>query len=628
LQQVAITDSKEALKNQIKKTLKALARDQASIINIQFKRIEHEMSIIESMLRVNNFAVLEEEKALKEKLILLIKFNPNLNLIYFSHGNGVIIRSKKTDVPSSFNACEREWFKTAKAEGKRVWVGPYKSASTKKMIMTCATPLYDKENHFLGVLGVDINIRAIIEKFMTTQVQKDTPVFLLEADGDVIIEKNIEDSTIHWSDKLKKINIFKQNKYLLKFKTSFAKNKEGIFSTFSTYGYPIVVAYATISTTNWRFAIQGKQSIIIKPALATEEKINKASVVVKNKMENLFSTGRLIFLGIILMLIFFALFLGFWISKHFTAPLIKLREGVLVIGAGNLNHKIEIKTGDEIEELGNTFNEMTSDLKEYIKNLNQTIIAKERIEQDLKHAHDIQASMVPNKFPAFPGYPQFELFARMLPAKAVGGDFYDYLLLDEEHLFFCIGDVSGKGVPAALFMAITKTLTREEALRGHAPDKILENVNNTLEGDNDSCMFATLFCGILNITTGALCYSNGGHNPPVLLKNKTQKGEYLNINRGFVVGPMPTKPEQYKLEKLTLEKGDTLCLYTDGVTEAMNEENKQFSEKSLLEGLNKCYPASPTVIINDTFDAVFKFTQTAPQSDDITMLTIKYIGNS
>jgi sigma-B regulation protein RsbU (phosphoserine phosphatase) len=245
------------------------------------------------------------------------------------------------------------------------------------------------------------------------------------------------------------------------------------------------------------------------------------------------------------------------------------------------------------------------------------------MESELKIAHDIQMSILPKTFPPFPTRDEFDLYALITPAREVGGDFYDFFQLSENLLCFVIGDVSGKGVPAALFMAITKTLIKSFAREDVSPDAILAHVNGELAADNDACMFVTLFCGLLDMASGEIRYANAGHNPPVLIK-KNGSVDWLPRAGSLVAGAMPGV--EFKCEQLRLEPGDSLFLYTDGVTEAMNKVEELFSEEKLIRELAGAADLSIKDAIGKVMNAVHLFSDGAPQSDDITMMMIRYTG--
>jgi sigma-B regulation protein RsbU (phosphoserine phosphatase) len=280
-----------------------------------------------------------------------------------------------------------------------------------------------------------------------------------------------------------------------------------------------------------------------------------------------------------------------------------------------------VGTRDEIGELADAFNKMSGDLQTYIKDLKRTTAEKERFESELRVAHDIQMSFLKKIFPAFPNRPDFSLYADIKPAREVGGDLYDFALLDDSRLFFYIGDVSDKGVPASLIMAITMALMKRASLQpGITPAGILSQVNVTLSEGNENVMFVTLFIGILNLRTGELAFSNAGHNPPVIL---TAEGdcEFLTLPDGMVLGVMPET--QYRDATIVLERGATIVTYTDGVTEAMNPTKELYSERRLQETLAELRGGSVEDKVAAIFASVKAHAAGAPQSDDIAVLAVR-----
>ncbi|MEN6623267.1 MAG: SpoIIE family protein phosphatase [Smithella sp.] len=248
---------------------------------------------------------------------------------------------------------------------------------------------------------------------------------------------------------------------------------------------------------------------------------------------------------------------------------------------------------------------------------------KHTIEGELNAAREIQMSMVPKIFPPFPERQEFELSAILEPAKEVGGDFYDFFFIDKHRLVFLLGDVSGKGIPASLFMAVTKTLLKTVADEGTSVDQILYRVNNQLCEGNDMSMFATVFCGIIDTRTGKVEYSSAGHNPPVLCR-KSGNTEFLKVQGALAVGSFEDTP--YIKEILTLGIGDTIVLYSDGVTEAMNKDELIFSEERLLQSLQEVNGQHPDDLLKKILKDVRSYAAGAPQSDDITILALQYKG--
>jgi phosphoserine phosphatase RsbU/P len=249
--------------------------------------------------------------------------------------------------------------------------------------------------------------------------------------------------------------------------------------------------------------------------------------------------------------------------------------------------------------------------------------AKEKIESELNIARDIQMSMVPRTFPAFPEVPEFDVHALLKPAKEVGGDFYDFFFTDKHHICFAIGDVSGKGVPAALFMAVTRTMLKSSVNSDTPIDVSMYKVNNDLCQGNDACMFTTLFSGILDIRTGEVSYCNAGHNFPYIYR-KDGSLEAISSANSVALGCMEDIP--YHMGLLTLAEGDALVLYTDGVSEAMNKQQEFFTEQRLESSIAACKQLSSHAIVDSLMRDISTFVAGAPQSDDITLMVLTYNG--
>jgi len=311
-------------------------------------------------------------------------------------------------------------------------------------------------------------------------------------------------------------------------------------------------------------------------------------------------------------------------AKTIARPIVDLTDMTRRIAGGDFNQRIDIPAKNEIGTLAASFNEMTRRLNDSIENLKETTAAKERIESELKIAHEIQMSMVPKIFPPFPDRSEFDIFATLVPAKEVGGDLYDFFFLDDDHLCFAVADVSGKGVPASLFMAVTKTLFKSTAGNGGTPGEILARLNAEICRDNESCMFVTFFCAILNIRTGQVDYSNGGHNLPYHLHRGGVSP--LENTGGRALGLVEQSP--YVSGRMVLNPGEALLLYTDGVTEAMDPSDTLYSDQRLERFLASNRGSSPRQIISDLVSDVRHFAGAAPQSDDITALALRYFGTT
>lgn len=278
---------------------------------------------------------------------------------------------------------------------------------------------------------------------------------------------------------------------------------------------------------------------------------------------------------------------------------------------------------DEIGQLARAFSEMVKQLGVYIEDLKVVTAAKERIESEMKMAGSIQQSFLPQAYVPQAGQAALDMSAVLHPAKQVGGDLYDYFDLDNDHLFFTIGDVSDKGMPAALFMAVTLTLLRTLIKHEPTPDRLLDSTNRSLIERNEASQFVTMFCAILNTRTGDVSYAHGGHNPPYVYSPTRAELRALTPVSGIALGAFDTA--QYHTEQLTLSPGDILLLYTDGITEAMNGDRELYGEQRLEACLKTVGSDDSAKVITDKILAdVARHAGDAPQSDDITMLCIRF----
>ena len=303
-----------------------------------------------------------------------------------------------------------------------------------------------------------------------------------------------------------------------------------------------------------------------------------------------------------------------------TGDFIQSNEEELAAGTATVNVP-PIRTGDEVELLADSFRKMEEDMISYIRSFVAVTAEKERIGAELNVATQIQADMLPRIFPAFPEREEFDIYATMDPAKEVGGDFYDFFLVDEDHLAVVIADVSGKGVPAALFMVIAKTLIKNHAQNKDTPGSVFTQTNAQLCEGNDAGLFVTAWMGVLEISTGNFIYVNAGHNPP-LLKRAGGAYEWLKSRPGFVLAGM--EGVRYRENSLQLEPGDCLYLYTDGVTEATSGAQELFGEERLQHTLNESKDLPVDQLLPKVKQAIDTFVGEAEQFDDITMLGLEY----
>ena len=346
------------------------------------------------------------------------------------------------------------------------------------------------------------------------------------------------------------------------------------------------------------------------------------TLVVAQHWEMVFFDG--IILGIII--VFFMavgmLVIFFFMScsiRRATKPLGFLSESAQEVAKGNFDTSLPtFKHNDEVAQLRDSFDTMQQSLKQYVEELKVSTAAKASIESELNVAQSIQMSMLPKTFPAFPERKDIELYAALTPAKGVGGDLYDFFIHDEK-LFFCIGDVSGKGVPASLVMAVTRTLFRNISAHTGEPSHIVETMNKNISEGNDNNMFVTLFVGVLDLATGHLRYCNAGHDAPFI------QNDLLPCDPNLPVGAMPDI--SFSEQETMIAPDTTIFLYTDGLTEAENATCELFGMQRVTNVITH-FNGSPQQLIETMTDAVHKFVGDTEQSDDLTMLAIKYKQNT
>ncbi|MEG1731235.1 MAG: SpoIIE family protein phosphatase [Oscillospiraceae bacterium] len=556
-------------------------------------------------------------------MTLVPESDPDITANYIATESGFVIMADRDSdkKPEFIDGRERSWYKSAKAADKLIWTDVFNDAMGRGLAITCAAPVHDGNGAFKGVVGIGSLMTNLNKEIINTKIGETGYAFIVNQNGDVIISPKIKpDAGGNFvSENLKNTPNSDINKLI----SNMLAGTSGI-SRIDYMGREVYMACEPMNTLPW-----GVVTVVdVDEALAPSKDIQyKITDMTSSSIVAIDSSVRHTFLAVIavvLAVLVMVFTISSYFSKKLTTPLAHLTSSVKQISSGNLNTKIDIKTGDEIELLANSFNGMTSSLQEYITDLTKVTAEKERIGAELNVATQIQASMLPCIFPAFPDYDEFDIFASMQPAKEVGGDFYDFFLIDSTHLGIVIADVSGKGVPAALFMVIAKTLIKNHSQNGEAPAEVLTAVNTQLCENNDAMMFVTAWVAILNITTGELTYGNAGHNPPLLRRSGESGFTFLKSAPGFVLAGM--EGIKYTQASLMMGAGDVLFLYTDGVTEAINLNDELYSEERLNEVLDQNSELEVTELLSAVKVSMDNFVGKADQFDDITMLGLKFKG--
>jgi len=522
---------------------------------------------------------------------------------YYRNGDSVSYKRLGDDIYDYFRW---DWYQEPKELGKPVWTEPYYDEYGGDIIMaTYSVPFYsniDNQETFAGIVTVDIDLSWLSSLIDSLNIARTGYAYLLSKEGTFLSHPDqsliMNESIFTLAEKYNNIDLLEIGNEMVEGKSGFVR-----FRPLSLEGYSWLY-YTHLPNSGWSIAIVFPEDELLAD------------------LHFLFLTLVALALGGIV-LIFVVITV---ISNRITRPIEKLAKVSAKFGSGHFDVSLpKVKRNDEIGQLTDSFRLMREELKKYVANLKETTAAKNRIESELKIAHDIQQGIIPKIFPPFPDREDVDLYAVLDPAKEVGGDLYDFFFLDDKRLVFAIGDVSGKGVPASLFMAITRTLLRAKAVGNISSPEIVTNINKELCIDNDNAMFVTFFLGILNLETGDLDFCNAGHNYPYILKTGKPPAQ-LNQTHGTPLGLF--EEIKYKSGNMKIEKGDSLVLYTDGIPEAMDIVGNLFGDPKLEDILIAFDDEhSPEKITKKLLEDTKTFESGAEQSDDITILVLTYYNN-
>ena len=508
-----------------------------------------------------------------------------------------------------FDPRKRPWYEKAVAAQKPVVSDLYMTLSgvgeRSYQQIGASAPFYDAAGNFAGVVGLDYSNEDIYAWINEKSFAKSDLNFVLNEENEILFSSGNENK-----------------KFFNKATQAVIKDKSGVVQI-TIEGKDFYVAFAPMPDINWTFCMVVSEDEILMSTESTHNYFLQQIKKLQDKMNQEYSYMNGIFIVIPLALLIILFVMSTKLSRRFVKPINELSDGVREISSGNLDKKIAINTGDEIEHLAICYNAMTDEIKTYMKNLEKETAEKERIATELDVAKDIQNGMLPKDFPT---RADFELFATMTPAKEVGGDFYDFYFLDEKHLAITVADVSGKGISAALFMVVSKTILNNFAetfykQNGLAP--VVAAANEQLCANNDAMMFVTVFIGVLDLETGEFTFVNAGHNPPVIYHAAENHCDFLDVKKNFVMGPMEGVP--FAEQKISLAKGDLIFIYTDGVTEALNVADEEYLPDRLIKFMNEtdCRAPLQTLLKNIRGDVAAHVGEAA-QSDDITMFALRF----
>lgn len=507
---------------------------------------------------------------------------------------------------------QRDWYTETRKSKTLYWQEMYIDNWTGEKIVTCGAPVLGAEGSIRGIIAEDITISYMEEILKKTGNELVKYAYVCDGEGRMFLSS---DSSINpEADMGSQYEAFR--KKVLETKDM------GIYMSRDW-----MVGYAGIKETDWHVCVVLDYERVAEASRNIQRNITDFGDTQEEALKLHLANLLVMSIVIILILLAAVLIISRKTSNDIARPIQLLTRQAERIGKGEMEETLEEEfkkfySDDEVGILASTIGTMTTELRQYIKNLAAVTADKERIATELSIANQIQAGMLPCIFPPFPERREFDIFASMHPAKEVGGDFYDFFLVDEDHLCIVIADVSGKGVPAALFMVIAKTLIKNYAGLIADVGEVFATVNNQLCENNEAGMFVTAFLGVLDIRSGSFEYVNAGHNPP-LLQRKGQSYEWLETDTGFVLAGM--EDMKYAKQSIRLYPGDTLFLYTDGVTEAVNPQMELYGETRTQAVLNRADQEGKSLneIMGTMQMSLKEFAAGAMQADDITMLMLR-----
>ena len=524
--------------------------------------------------------------------------------------------------PRDYDPRTRGWYQQAAEAGRLIFTNGGWDANTGEYCVECAMPVYDPGGTLQAVVGMDLYLNEM-EQVMNNSVSEGEYNLLVNHDGEAVLPMQAERFPMAAEDRDSSL-LESRNEALAAAVSSALRGKNADVALGHLENGDYFVIATSIPTTGWALISAFSQAVARQPETLLQENLStvqtEAITAYQEKMANSLRTAIVLFAAVVLLMLGGAVVLG----RRIVKPLNLISRRISGLGEDNLEFRMEdeYRTGDEVEELAESFASLSHKTVDYMDRIVKVTAEKERIGTELALANQIQATMLPHLFPAFPDREEFDIFASMEPAKEVGGDFYDYFLIDDDHLGVVIADVSGKGVPAALYMMASKIIISDNAMMGKSPAQVLSDTNAALCANGQEDMFVTVWIGILELTTGKLIAANGGHEYPVLMKDG--RFELYQDVHGLLVGGIPGMA--YENYEIQLNPGDKLFVYTDGIPEANNKNRKMFGTERMVAALNADPTADPHGLLKNVREAVDQFVNDAEQFDDLTMLCIEYKG--
>ena len=580
-----------------------------------------------------------DDPAIKKELALignvqdtLMAINANQEImvsVYVATESGFMVQAdyipaKKYDENGELmplEAKERPWYKGA-AILKRPYFTPVtKDAHTPRPTVMCGVPVF-RDGELVAVAGAGMYLDNMESFVQSIDVGSGGFAAIMNSDGKILFSTAAEGSlaAVTGGPDIRR----NRDAALAQVATNASIGMKGV-NLINVDGVPSYIAYAPMKTVGWSLFVVLPQEGVEAPTKQMLESLGSMMDQSMQKSNEQVRNATWILIGLFGVAVAMAVWIAIRLSQNIVRPIHVLTDKVSRISGDTLDFEWDLETGDETQMLAESFESMTRRMNDYIENIQTITAEKERVGAELSLASRIQESMLPNVFPPFPERREIDIYASMDPAKEVGGDFYDYFFIDDDHLGLVIADVSGKGIGAALFMTICMITLKNFATQDLPPSEVLRKTNEMICANNSADMFVTVWIGVLELSTGKLTASNAGHEYPVVMQ-PGGKYEIVKDKHGFVVGGL--EDETYEDYELLLQPGSKLFLYTDGLPEAKGPGGvtNMFGMERLTGALNADPGATPQQTLSNMNDAVADFVQDEEQFDDLTMLCLEYKG--
>ena len=517
---------------------------------------------------------------------------------------------------------ERDWYKGAVETGRLYYTDVVQDVFTGQIGIMCALPVY-QGNRLAAVVGADLFLDRMAASIASSD-KSGAFNFIVNQYGHVVFSPRTE-GALRVRPPMEAEDLRNSSEETLSAFIGSALTGVTDVTEVSVDGQDYYMVGAPIESVGWTVVSAVSQASARQPTEMLESRYDGIVEGAMSTYRDGFGNARRTIIVLLAVILVLGIAGALVLSKRIVRPLGVMTERIQSLGGRDLQFFMEdtYRTGDEIEALAEAFATLSARTLQYVDQVQRVTAEKERLGAELSMARDIQASQLPRLFPAFPNRPEFDVYATMTPAKEVGGDFYDFFLVDDDHIGLVMADVSGKGVPAALFMMIARVLIKSHLQNGETPGEALENVNDQLCEGNETELFVTVWAAVLEISTGKGIAANAGHEHPAL---RRANGEYELVvyRHSPAVATMEGIP--YKEHTFQMYPGDSLFVYTDGVAEATSAEKELFGTERMLKALNRDPNASPEDTLHHVMDGINAFVAGAEQFDDITMMCLKYVG--